>query len=177
MKDKNVIRYVLRLTLTLLIITGVVAFALAGVNAITKDRIAQAKKAKTLAAVEAVLPGGGELAEETSPDILALYKGDNGYALEVAPNGFGGQIHLMVGIDHTGKVTGVAVISHAETPSLGAVAGENSSKGIAFREQFVGLSDTAAVGSEVDAITGATITSKAVTEGVNLALEFAKTLG
>ena len=83
----------------------------------------------------------------------------------------------MVGIDHSGNVTAISIISHAETPSLGAVAAENSSKGIAFREQFAGLADTASVGSEIDAITGATITSKAVTEGVNQALEFAKTLG
>ena len=83
----------------------------------------------------------------------------------------------MVGIDHSGNVTAISIISHAETPSLGAVAAENSSKGIAFRDQFAGLADTASVGSEIDAITGATITSKAVTDGVNKALEFAKALG
>ena len=177
MKETSVVRYVLRLTLNLLLITGVVAVALAGVNAITKDRIAQAKAAKTLAAVEAVLPGGGQAVEENDPEILALYKGDAGFAVEVSPNGFGGQIHMMVGIDHSGNVTAISIISHAETPSLGAVAAENSSKGIAFRDQFAGLSDTASVGSEIDAITGATITSKAVTDGVNKALEFAKTLG
>ena len=86
MKETSVVRYVLRLTLTLLLITGVVAVALAGVNAITKDRIAQAKAAKTLAAVEAVLPGGGQAVEENDPEILALYKGDAGFAVEVAPN-------------------------------------------------------------------------------------------
>lgn len=177
MKQGSVVRYVLRLTLTLLAITGVVALALAGVNAITKDRIAQARAAKTLAAVEAVLPGGGQALSVDHPDIVALYRGEAGYAVQVAPNGFGGQIQLMVGIGNDGKVTAVCVISHSETPSLGAVAAEDSSKGQAFRDQFAGAGEAVTVGADIDAITGATITSKAVAEGVNLALDYVGQLG
>ena len=177
MKQGSVVRYVLRLTLTLLAITGVVALALAGVNAITKDRIAQAKTSKTLAAVEAVLPGGGEAVSEDHPDIVALYRGENGYAVQVAPNGFGGQIQMMVGIGNDGKVTAISIISHAETPSLGAVAAADSSKGQAFRDQFAGVGEAVTIGTDIDAITGATITSKAVAQGVNLALEYVGQLG
>ena len=92
--------------------------------------------------------------------------------LVIEKNGFGGQIHMMVGIDHSGNVTAISIISHAETPSLGAVAAENSSKGAAFRDQFAGLSDTASVGSEIDAITGATVTSKAIVRCVNSAVAY-----
>ena len=83
----------------------------------------------------------------------------------------------MVGIGNDGKVTAVCVISHSETPSLGAVAAEDSSKGQAFRDQFAGVDKAVTVGADIDAITGATITSKAVAEGVNLALEYVGQLG
>jgi electron transport complex protein RnfG len=81
---------------------------------------------------------------------------------------------MMVGIDKTGNVIGISIISHAETPSLGAVAAEDNAAGEAFRSQFAGLSGTLAVskdGGTVDAISGATITSRAVVEGVNAALQ------
>ena len=74
----------------------------------------------------------------------------------------------------------MSIISHSETPNLGAVAASSNSKGQAFRDQFIGLSGTLAVskdGGSVDAITSATITSRAVTSGVNAALECAGKLG
>jgi uncharacterized protein with FMN-binding domain len=76
-----------------------------------------------------------------------------------------------------GKPTGVQVVSHAETPGLGAIAAANNAKGEAFRDQFAGTSGELVVGEDIDAITGATITSKAVTEGVNAALAYVKKLG
>ena len=72
-----------------------------------------------------------------------------------------------------GKVLGIAVVSHTETSGLGAVAAANNSAGQAFRDQFVGASGAVAVtkdGGQIDAITGATVTSRAVCEGVNAAL-------
>ena len=180
MKKENSVMYILRLTVTLLLICGAVAAVLAGVNAITKDKIAAIQEQKTQAAIAVVLPGvaGVEEIPVTSENeiITAVYAAENGYAVQVAPNGFDGAVTMMVGISE-GKVTGISVISHTETPGLGAVAAANNAKGEAFRGQFVGQSGTLVIGDQVDAMSGATITSKAVIAGVNAALEYVGNLG
>lgn len=184
MKQTSMFRYILRLAGTLLLITSVVAALLAGVNSITADRIAQTQAKKTTDAIAAVLPDA-ENAEklDSFPDdtalITAVYQSPSGYAIEVAPTGFGGTITMMVGVGKDGKVLGVSVISHTETAGLGAVAGAKTAKGQAFRGQYIGQSGTLAVtkdGGTVDSISGATITSRAVTQGVNAALSCAAAL-
>lgn len=171
--------YICRLALTLLAITALVAAALAGVNALTKDRIAQGKAEKIQAAVRQVLEGDAT-AIALSGDrgmVVSAYKSQSGYAVEVAPEGFGGKLTMMVGVANDGTVTGIRIISHAETAGLGAVAAEASAKGEAFRSQFAGKSGELQVskeGGQIDCLTGATITSKAVTQGVNAALAFVK---
>lgn len=183
MKKEATGLYILRLALTLLVITSVVAAALAGVNAITEPRIAEATAAKTQAAIETVLPGGGEPVEDFTDEtglVSHVYASDTGYAVEVTPSGFGDTITMMVGIDREGNVLGISIISHAETASLGAVAAASTSAGIEFREQFTGASGSVAVtkdGGTIDAITGATITSRAVCTGVNAALACVAGLG
>ena len=184
MKTENNVKYVLRLALTLFLITAVVAAVLAGVNSITKPSIEAQNMAKTQNAIAAVLPGGFD-EELTSFDkqgglVSKVYKGANGYALEVLPAGFDNTITMMVGVDNEGKVLGISVVSHTETAGLGAVAAANNSKGEAFRGQFVGMSGSVAVtkdGGQVDSITGATITSRAVCTGVNAALTCVAGLG
>ena len=172
---------ILRLTFTLLAICAIVAAALAGVNAVAGPVIAQRNEEKTRQAIEEVLPGGGELLE-SYPDetglVTAVYASDKGYAVQVEPAGFNGTIVMMVGIVD-GKVNRISVISQTETPSLGAVAAAENAKGQAFRGQFEGLSGILAVskdGGSVDALTSATITSRAVTDGVNAALACAAAL-
>ena len=166
---------ILRLTLTLLVITAVVAAALAGVNAITNPIIAKSQEQKIQDAVSQVLPGGGKLLEQFPDEtglVEAVYASEAGYAIQVAPNGFGGKIVMMVGIQD-GKVSGLSIISHAETPSLGAVIAGSDAAGNAFRDQFAGHTGNLAVtkdGGSIDAVTGATISSRAVVEGVNAAL-------
>ena len=174
-KSSNTV-FIIRLALTLLIICTVVAALLAAVNSYTAPIIAKQKEEKTRLAIEAVLPGGGEEVEfeDDTGMVTALYASGSGWAVQVTANGFGGAIDMMVGIDKAGKVIGISIISHAETPSLGAVAAENNAAGEAFRSQFAGLSGTLAVGKDggtVDAISGATITSRAVVNGVNAALQ------
>ena len=179
MKKESTFAYVLRLSVTLLLITACVAAALAGVNMITKDRIAAIQQQKTLDAMALVLPGVDGLAPvELTGDtgiVTSVYASGDSYAVQVEPAGFNGKVTMMVGVSG-GKVTGVSVISHTETPGLGAVAAADSAKGDAFRSQFAG-GDEFAVGSNVDAISGATITSKAVTTGVNAAVDFVENLG
>ena len=176
---KNVL-YILRLTVTLLLICALVAGVLAGVDGITRDKIAAAQAQKTLDAIAAVLPGVEGLEEMALTGdtgiVKSVYRSGDSFAVTVAPSGFDGEVTLMVGIT-AGQVTGISVISHTETPGLGAVAAAKNAKGEAFRNQFAGLSGELAVGEEIDAITGATITSKAVTSGVNAALEFVNNLG
>lgn len=186
MKKQSTILYMLRLAMTLFVITAVMAGALAAVNGITKDKIAAAKAAKLQAALATVMPdaAGMEEISFTTDDstIRSVYKATDGsgYAVEVAPAGFGGEISMLVGVDDNGKVTGISVISHAETAGLGAVAAAKTSAGEAFRQQFVGAEGNLAVtkdGGTIDAIASATITSRAVTDGVNAVLIFVKTLG
>ncbi len=169
-------KYILRITLTLLLVAALVAAALAGVNAITRERIADIQAQKLQSAITQVLPDAGELTEVAFTDesglVQTVYRAREGYAVEVATAGFGGTVTLMVGVQD-GAVTGIAVVSHSETAGLGSVAAESSAKGEAFRSQFVGLSGQLAVtkdGGTVDAITSATVTSRAITQGVNAAL-------
>ena len=184
MKKESTALYVTRLAITLLLITGVVAAALAGVNAVTAPVIADLTAQKTQAAIETVLPGGydsqlADYADETGL-VSKVYVGANGYAFEVTPGGFDNTITMMVGVDLEGNVLGISVVSHTETAGLGAVAAENTSKGEAFRGQFVGAAGSVAVskdGGALDAITGATITSRAICVGVNAALDCVAGLG
>ena len=180
MKKENSVMYILRLTVTLLLICAAVAAVLAVVNAITKGPIADIQAQKTQEAIAVVLPGAGDVEEmPLSGDtgiVSAIYTSEAGFAVEVTPGGFDGEITMMVGIAD-GAVTGISVISHTETPGLGAVAAANNAKGEAFRGQFVGQSGVLAVGDQIDGMSGATITSKAVVTGVNAALEFVENLG
>ena len=177
MKTESTVMYIARLAITLLLITAVVAAVLAGVNSITAPAIEALTIQKTQAAIEQVLPGGYET-EVTGYDdatglVSKVYQGANGYAFEVTPGGFDNTITMMVGVDLEGNVLGISIVSHTETAGLGAVAAAATSAGEAFRAQFAGKSGSVSVtkdGGEIDAITGATITSRAVCDGVNAAL-------
>jgi len=165
--------YVLRLTLTLFLITTIVAGLLGLVNYVTADTIAEQIAQKAENAMRQVLEADSyeplDVLEESA--VTAAYRaGDRGYVVRVAPNGFGGAIDMMVGVDVSGAVTGVAIVSQSETASLGANCTRED-----FRAQFTGKTGTLSVskdGGEIEALTGATVTSRAVTEGVNTALEF-----
>ena len=184
MKTENTVLYVLRLALTLFIIAAVVGAALAGVNSVTKPIIDNYNAQKTQKAIEAVLPGGFDEQIQNFDNqgglVSKVYKGANGYALEVLPAGFDNTITMMVGVDFEGKVLGISVVSHTETAGLGAVAAATTSAGEAFRGQFVGTSGSVGVtkdGGSLDAITGATITSRTICVGVNAALSCVAGLG
>ncbi len=172
MKNTSSVAYILRLVLTLFLICAVVAGALAGVNMITKDRIAAAKAEKTLQAISKVLPDGDQATEidftDNSGTVTAVYASPGGYAVKVAANGCKGIIDMMVGLDKDGKVLGICVISHSETAGIGDFISKDSAKGEAFREQFVGFDGS------VDVVSGATITSKAVESGVLAAVSCVK---
>ena len=182
MKTESTVMYILRLALTLLAITAVVAAALAGVNSITAPAISALNAQKTQEAIELVLPGGGEevVSAPAAPLVAKVYKGENGYAVQTTPGGFDNTITMMVGVDTEGKVLGISIIKHTETAGLGAVAAAGTPAGENFRGQFVGASGSVSVtkdGGTMDAITGATITSRAICVGVNAALDVVAGLG
>lgn len=168
---------IVRLTLTLLLITAIVAAALAGVNALTKDKIAAIRAEKSNDAVSQVLKGKAEALELTGDTgiVTGAYKSEYGYAVLVAPQGFAGPINIMVGVSNEGAITGIVIVSSSESPGYGAIAGEDSAAGHAFRDQFVGMSGQLAVkqdGGQVDSISGATGSSRTIVSGINAALEF-----
>ena len=164
----------LRLAVILFAFSAVVAILLGLVNMITKDPIAAYAEEKTAKAMETVLEADSyrriENADAEKIELVnAVYQaGDKGWVVMVTPSGFGGEIQMAVGVDQSGSVTGVSIISMSETSGLGANAKRES-----FREQYVGRSGSVALtkqGGEIDALTGATVTSTAVTKGVNAAL-------
>ena len=166
-------KYILKLALILLLITAVVAGLLGFVNDLTKDKIAENTAKKANAAMQAVLPSDSyEKLEVSEEGISEVYKSEKGFVVRLNANGFGGAIDMMVGIDLNGTVTGISVISHSETASLGAECTRED-----WRSQFIGTSGDLKVakdGGTIDALTGATVTSRAVTEAVNRAVEFVK---
>jgi len=176
-------KYFAKLTLVLFVITVVVAALLGAVNAVTENKIIEANKAKTVNALKVVMPTASSFEEigykgkDTLVTELYVAKSGNtssGYVVKVSPSGYGGEISMVVGVSTTGKITGVSIISMSETSGLGTNASKDS-----FLNQYTGVSDTQSVkkdGGKIDALTGATITSRAVTKGVNSALEAVKTL-
>ena len=177
---KETILKILKLTLTLLIICAGVAAVLAGVNAITKDKIAAINVEKTNKAIKAVL---GESAQPQAREdllgkdknVLGVWEAENGYAVKVKTAGFN-NIVMMVGVDANKAITGISVVSHAETSGIGTKVTGNVD---GVLDQFKGMSGagTLAVGTNVDAISGATVSSKGVTSGVNAALAVVEALG
>ena len=178
-KQNSTGAYIARLTLILFLITAVVALLLGAVNAITKDRIAALNAQKTADSIRTVLESDAEpeavtdFRDDTGLVTAVYHMGEDGYAVEIVVGGSQGDIDMMVGVDAQGAVSGISFISMSETSGLGAVAAQNSAKGEAFRSQFTGKTGSVAVtkdGGDIDALTGATITSRAVANGVNAAL-------
>lgn len=161
---------IIRLILTLFIITVIVAGLLGVVNYVTKDRIAELKAEKSDAAKHEVLDSQEYLPLEYTGDdklVKSIWSAGDGWVVEVIPSGFGGEIDMMVGVDSELKVTGISIVSMAETSGLGANASQDY-----FRSRFVGRTEAVLTkdGGDIDALTGATVTSRAVAKGVNAAL-------
>lgn len=177
---KSPVADMVRLTVTLFAISAVCALLLGLMNMVTKDRIDQVAAEKKAAAMSAVLASGSyEQVVYTGTDaaIDEVYRaGDAGWVVQVSPAGsFSGDLTIMVGVNSDLTVSGVEIVSSGETSGLGA----NAKKPV-FRDQFVGKSGTVAVtkdGGVIDALTGATITSRAVSNGVTSALAAAAALG
>lgn len=168
---------ILKPTAILVAICVIVTGAVAGTDLLTRDRIAQQQALKAEESRMIVLPGAERFrAVDEERGVYAgldSAEGHVGYTFETSAKGYGGDVKVMTGIALDGTVTGVVILEHEETPGLGANAEKES-----FRAQYIGLSGAIEVvryqtpqGQQIEALTGASITSRAVTNAVNEALE------
>ena len=188
---------ILKNTVILTIITLVSGVALGGVYQITKEPIAKAQeeakqeayqqgfedadafevlKVDAQEAADAVASAGVDDGAVIDEAVEAIQGGETiGYVItSTDPNGYGGDIQVSVGIQSDGTVSGIAILSISETAGLGMKAAEPD-----FYEQYSGkqtdhfyVSKDGGEGEEIDAISGATITSRAVTGAVNSSLGY-----
>lgn len=174
---------ILKPGVALFAICVVAAASLGFTYSATKGPI-EARQAQTKAdSMRELIPSAKEFHEDvTIPEGSAVTSAASGYAggtpagwvIGVSPKGYSGAIDMLVGILPDGKVSGVTIVSHSETPGLGAKARDAN-----FTAQYIGqtgpflVTKSSPVGdNEIQAITSATITTNAVTLGVNQALEF-----
>lgn len=143
------------MVLSLTVITLVASAALAGVYLLTESRIEQQKHEAELSAQKSVLAGD-----------------ENGTAIKVEVDGFGGKMIVMVGFAQDGKILGYKILEHQETPGLGDKATwwfqneEKPNQNILGR-QATGQFSVSKDGGDVDAITAATISSRAFLKAIN----------
>jgi electron transport complex protein RnfG len=187
---RSTVRLIAALTFT----CAISALALAVINGLTEEPIAEQKRLAIMRAVQEVLPSfDNDPAEETvtitlqedevgARDTVTVYLGTlkgqiTGVAFQTFGEGYGGLIFIMVGIDLEGRISGLKILEHQETPGLGAKIEEP-----AFRDQFKGksLDDSKLVngnlavkkdGGDLDALTGATISPRGVAQAASAGLK------
>ena len=174
---------ILKLGVTLFAICAVAALVLGVTNNITAPVIEERNIQASNEARKIVLSEADEFKEldgMNSDIVLEVYEGIKdgqviGYTIKTSSKGYGGAIELMVGISKDGKITGVEIGNHSETPGLGSKATEPM-----FKNQYVDkdvlnsllvVKGSANNDNEISAISGATITSNGVTSGVNAAMK------
>ena len=138
---------------------------LLGIREMNAEKELQAK-------METLLPGSTTFTEEAytgeDANIACVYKGETGFVVGTTTAGYAGPISMLIGVSSDGYVTGLQVRSMEETYGLGAEALTDWE----FLKQFLRTEGDAEVGTNIDAITGATVTSKAIARSVNSAVAF-----
>jgi len=176
---------IIKTAAALFVITLVAAIFLAFVYDITKEPIASQRQNVRDIAMREISPAASnfeplEFPGQFKDKITSLYFGINdgetvGYIIGVSPRGYSGKIDMLIGIDTDGVITGVKIVQHTETPGLGArVTNEEFIGQYTGRSGFLSIVKIPSEENEIQAITAATITGNAVTQGVNDALEFFK---
>ena len=153
-----------------IVIAAVVLVGGKGVLAGTAEKNVEIARNKIMCAL---LPGSTSFAPEEfdaseNTAIKSVYKAENGYVIESTAYGYNGDVVLMVGVSNEGTVTGLVVRDLSETKGLGAKALTDTE----FLSQYLETAGDAEIGNNVDAMTGATVTSKAVTRAVNSAVAY-----
>ncbi len=176
------IKEVLVPTISLFLISAIVTLLLAGTNSVTKPKIEQLQIETENKTKVAVLSDAKEFSDAMTVSLdgvdYTYYEGYGegkeiaGYVFTTSSKGYGGDIITMVGIKADGTISGMDFLSISETAGLGMNADSDD-----FKSQFIGKSGEIGLNknnpadNEIQALTGATITSKAVTNAVNIALE------
>ncbi len=178
---------IIKLGLILLLISAIAAAALGFVNSATKGPIEETQRLADIETRKSLLSEADAFEErdiespETYPVLTEVYVGTKdgapcGYTFKTTPKGYAGPVEVLIGIDQNGAITGVNIGTNTETPGLGSKAADEKFKG-----QYIGKETILNViksgtpkEDEISAISGATITSKAVTSGVNEALNYYK---
>ena len=154
----------------LAVIVFVAVVLLMFVNNITAAKILEQREAKIVAQLKNIFPDMDKY--ELKDEIYIVLKNNEtiGYTFIAKGRGYGGEISTLVGLDKNLAIKKIVVISNAETPGLGTRITLAS-----FTDQFKGLKSADVVlsknGGKVDAITGATISSRAVTDSVKKELD------
>lgn len=177
---------ILKPVVVLLAICIVIPLALAVTDSVTRDKIAELEIKNSMAAMQSLIKADEYVETEVEGKDSFVYhkavKDGNsiGYIFSTKAKGYGGEVSVMTAIDTNGVVLSVAILDVSnETPGLGQNAAKES-----FYSQFTGKKEgiillkngANAANNEIDAVTGATITSRAVTNAVNEALEQFKTV-
>lgn len=176
----------IKLAFKLFVVAGATGLLLGGAHIITAEPIAEQQRKTKNEAMAEILPSAKAFnlmeVEETG-NIVEVNEGKDGdetkgYAVTVTSKGYAGPINIMVGISADGKIEGIKILSMTETPGLGAKASEpafaGQYNGKSLEEPLVVVKTKPANPNEIQAITGSTITSKAVTDGINEAVDFYK---
>ncbi len=154
--------------LIILVVAGMLLGMSLGLN---KIAAANAQK-EHLQIMQTILPGSTEFTFEpyTGDDanIRSVHKGETGFVVETVTYGYAGDITMLIGVTKEGNVTGLVVREMSDTWGLGG----NALHDHVFLAQYLNTSGEAEVGSTVDAISGATVTSKAITRSVNSAVAY-----
>ena len=179
-------KFIFKVAGTLTAISLVVALLLGLTNMLTADKIAAINKQKTEAALAKVVSAADcEFPNDQGGKLSEVYEvqsgGDTiGYAFKVTASGSQGNIVMIVGVDTDLTVTGVSIVKASETAGIGSKVMDNeaTSAGTGALDQFVGKSGagTLVVKQNIDAVTGATVSTKGVTKGVNAALAAAEAM-
>ena len=158
--------------LTPIITICLMAVVLFGVKSLTAGSAQVNYEAELNTLMLSLLPGSTSFTEEAyegeDANIKAVYRADNGCVIMTSTYGYAGDVVMLVGVTNDGDVKGLVVREMSETYGLGA----NALKDVDFLAQFLWSEGDAEVGTNVDALTGATVTSKAVARSVNSAVGF-----
>ncbi len=181
MKKLNV-KNVLFPVLSLVVICCVVSALLAVTNAVTKSRIEQNEEENSNAMRYEIFAEAKSFEDQDIYYIALNDTGDTiGYVFETSAKGYGGDVSVMTGITLDGQIKGIRILSHSETPGLGANC-INEEFIRRFEQEIPKNGELSVVKGEpsengnIDAITGATITSQAVTSAVNNAISEFETI-
>jgi electron transport complex protein RnfG len=185
----DLLKPTISLFLICLIVSAALAFTYAGTKDIIADRarldaenarrevLAEADRFEALENIDSITSKRQEL--NIVKEAYKAFKGDSviGHVFVVYSKGYGGDIQITVGVNNDGKITGVKIGENNETPGLGSKASEEP-----FKSQFENVTPQGplklvkgkrAEPGEIDAISGATVTSKAVVRGVQAAVDVA----